>query len=695
MVPRMRDATIEQAIAAALMHHQGGRLAEAEALYRQVLAQDPAHGGALHLLGLVAGQTGRTEVAIDLMERAIAVAPGVAEYHSNLGEAYRQAGRLEEAIAHFRRALELKPALAHVAHVLSNLGNALKDAGRLEEAITALARAAALLPGEPAVQKTLGVALHAAGRLDEAIAAYQGALGRDPDDARTLNNLGLALHEMGRHYEAIVTLGRAIALDPGLAEAHSNLGNALSRRGRLDEALAALGRAVALQPGLAVAHNNLGTVYREQGRLDLALASFRKAQELDPGLARAASNVLFTIQFHPDYDAARILAAHREWARRYAEPLDGAIRPHSNDPTPDRALRVGFISPDFREHPVGRLLLPLFAHFDRRHVESVGYSDVRAPDAITRQLATTAGAWRNVAGLSDRQLAEQVRVDRIDVLVDLTLHTAGNRMLAFARKPAPVQVTMLGLPGTTGLATVEYRLTDAVLDPPGETDGDYVEQSVRLPHCFWCYQPPVKSPPAGPLPAQRNGFVTFGCLNQHAKTSRAALELWVEVLQAVPGARLFFHAHPGAHREDVRAVFKRSGIDPDRIEFTPQASFLEYLECHRALDLALDPFPYNGGVTTMDALWMGVPVVTLAGRTAVGRAGASILTHARLPEMIARTPRQYVEIAAAWAADRARLEQLRSQLRAHLERSPLLDARQYASDVEEAFRRMWRTWCNR
>ena len=281
--------------------------------------------------------------------------------------------------------------------------------------------------------------------------------------------------------------------------------------------------------------------------------------------------------------------------------------------------------------------------------------------------------WQSTVGLSDPQVAERIRNDGIDILVDLALHTADNRLLVFARKPAPVQVTMLGMPSTTGLATMDYRLTDPHLDPPGATDGDYTEQSIRLPHGYWCYQPPEEAPLVRVLPALSNGFITFGCLNQFAKVSRPALQVWVNILQSLPTARLVIHSDPGSHLEAVRRLFQDGGIAPDRVEFAARVPRLRYLDRYHDLDLSLDPFPYNGGISTMDSLWMGVPVVTLAGRTAVGRAGVSILSSVGLPELIAETADQYVACALEWAGDLARLSRIRAELRDRMRSSALMD----------------------
>ena len=315
------------------------------------------------------------------------------------------------------------------------------------------------------------------------------------------------------------------------------------------------------------------------------------------------------------------------------------------------------------------------------------------PDGVTRELEDLADGWLSIAGMSDSQVADRIRNDRIDILVDLALHTATNRMLVFARKPAPVQVTMLGLPATTGLSTIDFRITDPYLDPPGPGDGDYSEQSVRLPHGFWCYDPDRDALPVADAPARKNGIVTFGCLNQFAKVNRPVLQLWARILRSVPGARLVLHSPPGSHRDAVTALFENGGIARARLEFAAQAPFRAYLEHYHHLDLCLDPFPFSGGTTTMDALWMGVPVITLAGRTAVGRGGVSILSNVGLTELIARSPEEYVALAVALARDPARLAGLRAGLRQRVQSSPLVDGPQYAADVEQAFRRMWLTWC--
>jgi predicted O-linked N-acetylglucosamine transferase (SPINDLY family) len=693
----------------ALGHHRAGRLAEAETIYRQVLAEAPDHADALHLLGVVALQAGQAELAIDLIGRAVAIEPRAADYHVHLGEAYRRLGRWEDAVASLRRSVELRP---DDAAAYNNLGVTLDQAGRSDEAIAAYQRALAIAPDDAWTHANLGNAWNSEGRLDEALAAYQQALRLDPGLAEIHSNLGTVLQELGRTAEAVTAYERALELKPEHPQACHNLGCALQMAGRLDEAMAAFARAIQLDPGFAEPYDAMGLVLKEQGLLDEALACFRKAVERKPDFLAAASNLLYSLHFHPDADAPAILAAHRLWARHYADSLAAEVPPHPNPlplgeggrrsgeseratSGPGRPLRIGFVSPDLRDHPLGRSLLPWFPHIDHRRIELVCYSNARVADGVTERLRGLVDAWHETSGLSDAELAAQIRDDGIDILVDLAQHTANNRLLVFARKPAPVQATMLGMPGTTGLSTMDYRLTDPHLDPPGLGDDHSTERSIRLPRCYWCYEPREDAPAVSPLPAERRGFVTFGCLNQFAKVSRPALELWARILRAVPGARLLVHSQPGRHLEAVRQMFADEGVAPDRVAFASRVPHVQYLALYNDIDIGLDPFPYGGGISTLDALWMGVPVVTLAGRTAVGRAGASILAHVGLPELIARTPEEYMAHAIAWAGDRARLFALRSGLRQRMRASGIMDGRRYAADMESVFREMWKGWCGR
>jgi predicted O-linked N-acetylglucosamine transferase (SPINDLY family) len=602
-----------------------------------------------------------------------------------------RSGRPAEAEGVCREVLAQVPELADAHRVL---GMTLHAAGRREEAIAAFQRAAKIAPDAAVAHNDLGVALRGAGRLEEAIAAYQRALVLEPDNALALNNMGNALRDLGCLEEAAAALASAVRVDPGSATAHNNLGAALEGIGRIDEAIAAFGRAVELELGHAAAHNNLGNALSAAGRIDEAIAAYRRAIALEPGYLVAHDNMLMALHYHPGYDAQAILAAHQVWAAQFAARMAGVIiGPHDNDRTPGRRLRVGFVSADFRGHPVGRLMLPLFSQRDRGRFAFVAYSDDRVGDAMTHEFEASADEWRVIAGQSDAEVAALVRADRIDILVDLAQHTAGNRLLVFARKPAPVQVSMLGMLTTTGLTTIDYRLTDRHLDPPGPGPEAYTECSIRLPHCCWCYSPVPGAPAIGELPALSRRAVTFGCLNQPAKVSRPALELWITILASIQDARLILQVSSVRQQEAIVALCRARGVAPERVAFLPRIPLVPYLAYYHRIDVGLDPFPYAGGTTTLDALWMGVPVVTLAGRTAVGRGGASILRNLGMPELIAATPDEYAAIARGFAEDRPRLAVLRRELRGRMEASPLMDARQYTAAVADAFKAMWQRWC--
>ena len=723
----MAGDPIQQLLEAAARHHQAGRLREAETMYRQALAAGAQDAEVVRRLAAVCFQLGRAADAVDLMDAAAAQRPDAADYHSDRGVMLAALGRWDEAIAAYRRALALRgdypealnnlgnalQATAHLDEAVAafraaialrsnfvevhyNLGNALRISGRAGEGIAAYRAAVALRPHFAEAWYFLGLLLAAQGRTDEAIGAYEQAAALQPESADAHNNLGVALAAAGQWNEAIEHYRQSLVLRPQSAEAHNNLGAALHQKGQLDAAAASYHQALAARPDYADALSNLGITLQYAGQLDEAIACFRRASALKAD-ARIASNLLYAIHFHPDYGFREIFEAHAAWNEAFARLLARDIKPHENDRDPARRLRIGYVSPDFREHPVGRFLLPLFAHHDPEQVEIFCYSGVAYPDHVTERLRAAAHAWRDTAALSDERLAELIRGDRIDILVDLTMHMEGGRLLAFARRPAPVQATYLAYCSTTGLETIDYRLTDVHLDPQGRDDRWYSERSVRLPRTYWCYPPPDDARAVEPVPPlQRRGQqITFGCLNNFNKVSQPALQTWAELLRALPNSRLILYALEGAHRERTRGELAQAGINPDRLEFIGRLPMHRYFEQYQQIDIALDPFPYPGGTTTCDALWMGVPVVSLAGETAVSRAGVSILTNIGMPELVASSREQYVQIARELAGDRARLSELRTSLRARMQASPLMDASQFARDVESAFRQMWRNWAQR
>jgi protein O-GlcNAc transferase len=602
--------------------------------------------------------------------------------------AAQRAGNLAAAAEWFSGVAEKMP---QDATARMNMGAALLEAGQVQRAIESLQEAIKLSPNYGDAHYNLGKALKTHGDLEEAVKAYQEAIRVGPVRALMHNGLGDAYVALGKQAEAEECFRQAVACDPGYAPGHNNLGTVLLGRGDMAGAIAAYRKALAIAPHFAGAMSNLAYALSQSG--GEAVAAYREAVRLAPQEASLHSNLLYAMHLDPAFDAKEIGDECRRWARRHADPLLAQSRPHENERTADRRLRVGYVSPDFNSHAVGRLILPLLRAHNRAAVEICCYSGGQWVDIITQRLRAQTDLWREAEFMTDETVAEMVRHDRIDVLVDLTVHTRSNRLLTFARKPAPVQVTYLAYCSTTGMQAMDYRLSDPYMDPVGMDESVYAEKTVRLPESYWCYENPVEVLGGGDLPARKAGHVTFASLNNFAKVSAAALEAWAEILRQVPGSRLVMYAHSGSHRERVLSKLEALGVDGGRCEFVGHVPFQEYLCRYVSIDMLLDTFPWAGGTTTCDALWMGVPAVTLRGRTAVGRGGASILTNVGLPELVADSVPDYVRIAVELARDWERLADLRKTLRDRMRASPLMNEQLFAQQVEAAYREMWRPWC--
>jgi protein O-GlcNAc transferase len=618
----MEMATAADILNQAVRLHQGGNLAQAEALYRQILQADPRNAPALHLLGSLAHQTGHHDAAVALIGQAIAINPLASIFHFNLGLVHKKRGQWAEATACFQKSLRINPA-----------------------------------------------------------------------HAETSIYLGQVLIEQGIFVEAIACYREALRLNPSHVDLHVNMGNAFFDKGQLDEAEACFRQALQIDPYHAGACINLGNTLRDQGRFDEALACYLEAQKLEPAKPHAYSNRLFTLIYHPGWDARAIFEEQRRWEQEQAHSLTPSGVGYANERVPERRLRIGYVSPNFREQAETFFTIPLFAAHDHQAFEIYFYADVARADQLTARIRSHADQWRNIVGVSDHDLAQFVRQDQIDILVDLTMHMASNRVLTFARKPAPVQVCWLAYQGTTGLATMDYRLTDALVDPPGLFDSFYSEKSIRLPDAFGCYDPLSDGPTVRQLPALQNGYITFGSLHNFCKLHDDVLRLWAKVVRAVEQARLLMLAPDGSRRRRILEIFQQEGVAAERLDFRAKRPRAPYLELYHEFDIGLDSYPYNGQTTTLDSLWMGVPVLTLVGRTAVGRAGLSLLQNVGLPDWITVTPEQFVLRAVQLSRDLESLGRLRASLRARLQQSPLMDGRRFARNVEAAYRAMWRRWC--
>ena len=521
-----------------------------------------------------------------------------------------------------------------------------------------------------------------AGDLAGAGAIAGGIAERGAQQHAAWNLLGAIATEGAQHETAIRHFERAIALQPANAEYLSNCAEACRRAGWLDDAIEHCRSALAANPAHAGAFYNLALALHATGEIEQAHTAMTEACARGPDFRRQSAP-LFMLCHHPEIDANTQLTAHRRWSELHARAPVPKIAARARQSDSQGKLRIGYLSGDFRRHALLYFIEPLFAHHDRDRFEIYCYSNTRRVDDITVVLRAYATHWRDITALSDEAAAALIEADRIDILIDLSGHTADNRLPLFARKPAPVQMSYVGYPNTTGLPTMDYRISDGYMDPPGVADAYYTETLVRLPHSLWCYRPPAPMPDVGPLPALQRGITTFGSMHNFTKLNRKVIELWARILARVPAAELLIAAVPsgetGAH---LRKQFAAHGIDPARLRLVGKVNFDEYLSLYQRQDIGLDTFPYVGGTTTCESLWMGVPVVTLAGSHGVARAGVSLLSGAGLPELIAESPDRYVEIAVNLARDRARLAELRASLRARMQQSSLMDEAAFTRDFE-------------
>ena len=606
-----------------------------------------------------------------------------------------QAGRTDAAEAGYRAVLRREPGHAHANN---NLGILLRATGQAGEAVAFYRRAVAALPDDESIRSNFACTLGELGRGADAEAALRVALALRPDYADAWFNLGCMRRAAGDRDRAKAAYGWALRLNPAMGEALSNLADCHKEAGDVSLAIATYRKAIEAQPALPHPYVNLGEALKDQGRVTEAIAVLQTGLERHPDLALLHSNLLLTLHYSPWVPPEVIARAHAHWNERHARAVPARGTGFANDRNPDRPLRVGYVSPDFCAHACAHFIEPLLREHDRAAVETVCYASGQRQDGITGRMRALAGGWRPIAGLEDAAAAALVESDGIDILVDLGGHTADSRPLLLARKPAPVQVTWLGYPDGTGMPAVDYRLTDAVADPVGVTDGWHAETLVRLPRGFLPFQPPADvGPPAEP-PVLANGFITFGSFNTLAKVTTEVVRVWSAILTRLPSSRLVLKSRAFEDpptREEYRRQFGTHGVTPDRLDLLAQVDSVDdHLRLYDRLDVALDPFPYNGTTTSCEALWMGVPLVTLAGRHHVARVGASLLTQVGLPELIATDEAGYIDRALALAAAPDRLASLRHGMRDRLERSPLGDHRGFARSVEEAYRAMWRRWCD-
>ena len=689
---------------AGLKHQQSGQIDQAKALYEQVLSREPNQPDALHLLGLIAVMQGRRPQAIELIRRAIASRSDVAAFHVNLGNVLAESHDLAGAAVAYDAALRLDPSLPEVHN---NLGNMLVRLRQGREAAASYRRAIELRPQYADAYANLAGALAEVGQLDEAERAARQAIQLQPDSPEHHGRLAAVLRRGRQREQALAAAQRAVELaeklepqpalrrDLAIGKAQVVLAEVLQSLDRSADALAVYRTAITLLPDSADARCAAAGLLRNQGRVDEAIKLYRESVAIRPDPS-CHGNLLLALHSVSSVGPAKLYEEHVRWARQHATP-DAPISPYPNDRSPDRRLRLGFVSGDFREHSVTRFFLRVLEAFDKKQLEIYCYSTLDQPDLITARIKAAADHWRDVADLADADLASLIRSDAIDILVDLAGHTRANRVVMMGRyKPAPVQATWIGWIGTTGVKQIDYCITDALCDPPGE-EAHYAEQLYRVSAPYFCYGPPDDSPAVAEAPLLRNGYVTFGSFNNPAKFSPEVMAAWGRILAAVANSRLLiksvFLGDPQT-RESVRTLLAEQGVAVDRVQLiAPEPTTAAHLAAYGSVDVVLDTYPFGGITTTAEALWMGVPVIAWAGRTHVGRVSLSFLDSIGLSELVASGADDYVAHAVALAEDRQQLVRLRADIRHRMLKSLMTDSHAAAREMERAFRWMWRRWC--
>ncbi len=648
-------ASDTDAIQIALKHHQAGQFQKAESIYRQILLDNPNHPDALHLLGVLTHRFGKNSIAAELINKAIVNNPKNPIFHFNLGVVLNALGKWKDAAKAYEQALSLK---RDYVEALNNLGNIMETHGQL----------------------------------DGAIEKFQHALLLNPEYVEALNNLGNALKAKGQIDDAIEKYKQVLRLKPDYAEALNNFGNALKAKGQIDDAIEKYQKALRLKPEFPEAWINLSNSQEALGLIESAIDSCREALRHKPDYVTAHSYLLYLMSYNVLYYPTRILEEHRNWDAIHGGKQKAHTFSHSSSGGPDKRLKIGYVSPDLRQHAVSLFFEPILKNHDRNKVEIFCYVEVSKPDAVTERLKMMADKWRTTVALSDEKVAHMIYDDKIDILIDLAGHTADSRLRVFTYKPAPIQVTYLGYCTTTGIKAMDYWITDMVLHPK-DTIELAVETIIRLPRCWICYQPPADAPKIEQRTCTNNG-VTFGSFNNLSKITPNVIACWSQILKEVPDSRLFLKARLLADpfiQERILVQFAHQGLSRERITLSPHTPL--YMADYAKVDIALDTFPRTGGATTADAIWMGVPVITLVGQRYIERQGASMLKAVGLEKYIASTLEDYITKAVVLAKDHERRIELHTSLRELMANSPLCDGRDLTRELEDAYRKIWHTWC--
>ncbi|MGX9698245.1 tetratricopeptide repeat protein [Janthinobacterium lividum] len=668
-----------------------GHVADAIAAYEQALAIDGNFVQALSSLGLLQCQEKNYAPAIALCQRAQLLQPGDAQACGQLAIVYGAAEEQDNALLYFQRAIDLAPGSALAYNQLGDYYNTIR---RYALAVEAYHGATEREPDNDEVHNNLGVALQALQRYDEAHAAYLRALELNPKNVSAMCNLGSVFQAQKNYAQAQTHYQAAVALDPTYERAHFALGNCHALTNAPTAALECYRAALALNPDFRDAYVNISATLSNLGRIDEAIETCRAGLKVCPLWETLFSNYLFLLSHSAKLDAATLFAEHLRFSDTFETHVAKSVKEHGNARDPLRTLKVGLVSGDLHNHPVPHFIIPVLENIRAEAGLSLhAYHNNAQDDHVTQRLREVIPHWRQVEQMTDLELAQQIRDDGIDILIDLSGHTGKNRLLVFASKPAPIQASWIGYPLTTGLRAMDYYLTDPYFAPDGILDSQFTEKLVLLPACS-PFLPSEYAPGIHPAPALANGYLTFGSFNRLSKINRQVIARWSMLLRAIPDARMLIAAMPTSTPYPLLMDwFEEEGIAPERLTFEGRTGMTQFMAMHHRVDICLDTFPYGGGTTTFHALWMGVPTLTTAGATMPSRAGTSILLQVGLEEFIAKDDDDYVRKAQAMAVNPMLLGAYRYSMRHRLEQSAMGNPKLITEGLENSLRIMWQRWC--
>jgi len=670
---------------------RSGHLKKAENAFHKALSINPKHPDALHLLGVSYSQQNQHKEAVRLIKKAIKVHPKFSVYYRNLGLALAKLGKNIESINAFKKAILYDNTDVESHNDLAVLYG---REGRLKKAKQEYERAIRKDPNYAEAYSNLGNTLKEMGRLDEAVASYNKAVQVRPDYAEVYSSLGSVLQELGQLDEAVASHNKAIQIKPDYAEAYSNRGNILQELEQLDEAVMSYNKAIQYKIDNADAYNNRGNALKSLGLIVEAIGSYREAVRINPNHAVAQSNLLFCMQYGNDITNKKLYLAHKKWGDLQRKWLKTNKTEFINAKDCNKKLRIGFVSPSFKRHPVGFFIASLFEN-KSDDAEFVCFSDTNLDD-MSEHIKQLSDEWIDIRSMTDNDVANMIRNKGVDIAIDLAGHSTQNRLLVFARKSAPIQVTWIGgLVGTTGLEAIDYIISDR-FETPDWADELYTEKIIRMPDSYVCYSPPLYAPTIMPLPVEKNGFITFGCFNNPAKINKLVLEVWAIILKSVPNSRLFLKykgINDHGNRQRILEFMQEHGIDISRLILEGKSQHRELLDQYNKVDIALDTFYYSGGLTTCEALWMGVPVIAMPGETFVSRHSLTYLSTVGVPEFVASDASEYIELAVKLASNKTLLSNFRATLRERMATSALCNGELFADNFSAEMRKIWHVWC--